>query len=75
MGPFKLMSVPGPSKLMEAALATLPLNERIYSTLRQTKLRENPKPQCAFENLVLGVSSNSHRLTYLTTFFIDLRAE
>jgi hypothetical protein len=35
----------------------------------------HPWPQCAFENQVFGVSCNSHRLSELAPFFIDLRAE
>lgn len=33
---------------------------------------KDPKVQCAFENLVFGVSCNSHRLSELALFFIDL---
>ena len=36
---------------------------------------KDPKVQCAFENLVFGVSCNSHRLSELALFFIDLWAE
>ena len=37
--------------------------------------RKDLRLQYAFENQVLGVSCNSHRLTQLAAFFIDLRAE
>ena len=36
---------------------------------------KDPKVQCAFENQMFGVSCNSHRLTQLAAFFIDLRTE
>lgn len=58
----------------------VPTNEPVLQliispTLRHTRPRVNPWPQCAFENQVFGVSCNSHRLSELAPFFIDLRAE
>lgn len=38
-------------------------------------LGKTQRVQCAFENLVFGVSCNSHRLSELALFFIDLWAE
>lgn len=44
-------------------------------TLRQTKPREDPRPQCAFKESVLSVSCNSHQVSQLAAFFIDPRTE
>ncbi|KAL3243051.1 hypothetical protein MRX96_020726 [Rhipicephalus microplus] len=44
-------------------------------TFRQTKPREEPRPQCAFIDSVLGVSCNSHEVSQLAAFFIDPRTE
>jgi hypothetical protein len=45
------------------------------TTLRQIGFQENLKAQRAFECRWLGVFCNSHRLTQLAAFFIDLWAE
>ncbi|KAH7963993.1 hypothetical protein HPB51_027763 [Rhipicephalus microplus] len=44
-------------------------------TLRQTKPREDPRPQCALKESVLSVSCNSHQVSQLAAFFIDPRTE
>jgi len=81
MHPLKVLSTesrPMPDEVWQ--FSCLPRTDlikanKLSDTQTDKATRRAPWPQCAFENKVFGVSCNSHLLSELAPFFIDLRAE